>query len=61
MQTLKSCADHLAILGKSIDHEDLVDHVLTDLDESYKSVIDAINGRDNYISVEELHEKLIFR
>lgn len=59
MQAIKSCADHLAALGKSVDHEDLIDHVLAGLDESYKSVIDAVNGRDNSISFEELHEKLI--
>ncbi|XP_021745468.1 uncharacterized protein LOC110711399 [Chenopodium quinoa] len=59
MRSLKECADHLAALGKPIDHEDFIDRVLAGLDDSYKSVIDSVNGRDTPISFEELHEKLI--
>ena len=59
MQLLKACADNLASLAKPIEHEDLIDCVLDVLDSTYTSIIDAVNGRDNTISFEELHEKLI--
>ncbi|KAL8146584.1 hypothetical protein AgCh_004348 [Apium graveolens] len=61
MQAIKTCADQLAALGKKVEHEDLIDRVLLGLDESYTSVIEAVNGRDTPISFEELHEKLINR
>lgn len=59
MQAIKACADQLAILGKSIDQEDLIDRVLSGLDPSYNSIVESVNGRDTPISFEELHEKLI--
>ncbi|XP_021764200.1 uncharacterized protein LOC110728841 [Chenopodium quinoa] len=59
MRSLKECADHLAALEKSVDHEDFIDRVLAGLDDSYKSIVDSVNGRDTPISFDELHEKLI--
>ena len=59
MQAIKTRADELAILGKPIDDEDLIDQVLEGLSDEYKSVIDAINARDTLISFDELHEKLL--
>lgn len=58
-QTLKACVDQLVVLGKPIEHEDLIDKVLAGLDDSYQSVIETVNARDTTISFEELHEKLI--
>ena len=58
MQAIKTRANELAILGKPIDNEDLIDRVLEGLSDEYKSVIDAINARDTSISFAELHEKL---
>lgn len=49
----------MAALGKPIDHEDLIDHVLDGLDTSYNSIIESVNSRDTPISFEELQEKLI--
>lgn len=60
MQSIKTCTDRLAIMGKPMDAEDIIEKVLAGLDyEQYKSVIDAINARDTPISFDELHEKLI--
>ena len=59
MQFIKSRAYKLAVLGKSLDDEDLIEKVLDSLDDDYKSIVDIINGRDTLISFDELHEKLI--
>ena len=59
MQAIKTSVDELALLGKPVDDEDLIDQVLEGLSDEYKSVIDAINARDTSISFAELHEKLL--
>lgn len=59
MQAIKTCVDNLAALGKTVDREDVIDHVLSGLDSDYNSVVESINARDITISFEELHEKLI--
>ncbi|KAE8726643.1 hypothetical protein F3Y22_tig00006570pilonHSYRG00103 [Hibiscus syriacus] len=59
LDAIKTRADELALLGKPIDDEDLIDRVLEGLSDVYKSVIDAINARDTSISFVELHEKLL--
>ncbi|KAK9072095.1 hypothetical protein SSX86_008527 [Deinandra increscens subsp. villosa] len=60
MQIIKSTVDELAILGKKMDDEDVIDIILHGLDQnSYKPIIDAIYARDNPIPFNELHEKLI--
>ncbi|RVW50238.1 Retrovirus-related Pol polyprotein from transposon RE2 [Vitis vinifera] len=56
---IKTCADELALLGKPVDDEDLIDRVLEVLSDEYKSFIDAINVCDTSISFAELHEKLL--
>ncbi|RVW11968.1 Retrovirus-related Pol polyprotein from transposon RE1 [Vitis vinifera] len=56
MQAIKNRADELALLGKPVDDEDLIDRVLEGLSDEYKSVI---NARDTSISFVELHEKLL--
>nr|CAN82540.1 hypothetical protein VITISV_015270 [Vitis vinifera] len=45
MQVIKTHADELALLGKLVDDEDLIDRVLEGLSDEYKSIIDAINAR----------------
>lgn len=47
------------LLGKPIDHEDLLELILTGLGDDYKAVKDAVNARDVTISFVELHEKLV--
>ncbi|KAK9057099.1 hypothetical protein SSX86_024466 [Deinandra increscens subsp. villosa] len=60
MQTIKIIVDELAILGKKMDDEDIIDAILNGLDHnSYKPIMDAVLARDTPISFNELHEKLI--
>ncbi|CAH9105641.1 unnamed protein product [Cuscuta europaea] len=59
LHTMKTCADQLTLLGKPMDIEDLVEHILDGLDSNYQCVIDAVNGRDVPITFDELHEKLL--
>lgn len=54
-------ADQLALLGKALDHLDLIDYVLDGLPKEYKPVTDAANGRETLMSFVELHEKLFNR
>ncbi|CAO2829065.1 unnamed protein product [Amaranthus hypochondriacus] len=61
MNSIKILSDHLASLGKPIDPEDLIERILDGLDSPYNALKESINGRDNIISFEELHEKLINR
>ncbi|KAH1064434.1 hypothetical protein J1N35_029421 [Gossypium stocksii] len=46
IQDIKTKDDDLAALGKPLDHEDLIEKVLKGLDDTYQSVIDAVNSRD---------------
>ncbi|XP_010523620.1 PREDICTED: uncharacterized protein LOC104801935 [Tarenaya hassleriana] len=59
MHFFKIKADELALLGKPMDHEDLVDIILGGLGDEYKSVKDAVHARDTTISFVELHERLL--
>jgi hypothetical protein len=59
LQSVKARADELAILGAPIDEEDLTEKILDELEEDYKELILAIQARDNSISFDELHEKLL--
>ena len=61
MRTIKTKSDELALLGKPLDAEDLIEQILAGLPEEYKSEIDAVNGRDSLISFSELTEKLLNR
>ncbi|CAA7040902.1 unnamed protein product [Microthlaspi erraticum] len=53
-QGLTSRFDQLALLGKAMDLEDQVEHVLEGLPEEYKTVVDQIEGRDSPPSLTEL-------
>lgn len=59
LQGLTMRFDQLAILGKTIDQEDQVEYVLEGLPEEYKSLVDAIEGRDIPPTMTELHERLL--
>ena len=59
MQVIKTHADELALLGKPVDDEDLIDRVLEGRSDEYKSVINAINAHDTSIYFAELHEKFL--
>ncbi|KZV31132.1 hypothetical protein F511_11845 [Dorcoceras hygrometricum] len=60
-KTIKTKSDELAALGKPLDHENIIEKVLEGLDNTYQSVIDAVNSRDTPITFDELHEKLIHK
>ncbi|KAK9065203.1 hypothetical protein SSX86_016586 [Deinandra increscens subsp. villosa] len=60
MWKIKNITDELALLGKKMDNEDIIDVILDGLDSSqYKPILDAVHARDTTISFNELHEKLI--
>ncbi|KAH9619915.1 hypothetical protein KSS87_011603 [Heliosperma pusillum] len=60
MQAIKACTDQLAIMGKPMDQEDIISKTLKGLDyDTFKPIIDAIMARDEPITFEALHEKLI--
>ncbi|KAK0597079.1 hypothetical protein LWI29_021647 [Acer saccharum] len=59
LHSVKSRADELALLGAPVTDEDLTDRILDDLDDEYKELVRAVQARDNPISFDELHEKLL--
>ncbi|KAG6780109.1 hypothetical protein POTOM_016521 [Populus tomentosa] len=59
LQSVKARADELAVLGASVDNEDLTDKILEELGDDYKELVRAMQVRDNAISFDELHEKLL--
>ncbi|KAE8697242.1 hypothetical protein F3Y22_tig00110622pilonHSYRG00005 [Hibiscus syriacus] len=59
MQYIKCRTDQLAALGKSMDHEDIIEKILEGLDDDYRHIADIVEGRDTHISFDEPHEKLI--
>ncbi|KAG7589765.1 GAG-pre-integrase domain [Arabidopsis suecica] len=61
MRGIFAKADHLALLGSPLDHEDLLDIITGGLGDDYRAVVEMVNGRDVPISLEELHEKLLNR
>lgn len=61
MHSVKSCTDELSLLGATCDVDEITFKVLNGLDDDYLGLADAIKARDNSISFEELHEKLIVR
>ena len=58
-QGLTTRFDQLALLGKTIDHEDQIEQLLEGLPDDYKLIVDQIAARDTPPSLTELHEKLI--
>lgn len=61
IQSVKTKSDQLALLGKSLDHEDVIEYIIDCLDDDYRGVADQINGCDTPPTFEELHDKLVNR
>ncbi|KAA8550183.1 hypothetical protein F0562_001867 [Nyssa sinensis] len=59
MQTIKTKADDLALLGAPLDEEEITDKILYGLSDDYKELVRAVQARDTSITFEELHEKLL--
>ena len=58
-QGLTTRFDQLALLGKPLDQEDQIEHILEGFPEDYKTVDDQIVGREAPPSLTEIHEKLL--
>jgi len=59
MQTIKTRADDLVLLGASLDEEEITDKILDGLGDDYKELVRAVQAKDTSITFEELHEKLL--
>lgn len=59
MNGLTTRMDHLAILGKLLEHEDQIEIILENLPEEYKQVVDQIERKDNPPPLSEVHERLL--
>jgi hypothetical protein len=59
MQTIKTRADDLALLGTSLDAEEITDKILDGLGDDYKELVHVVQARDTSITFEELHKKLL--
>jgi hypothetical protein len=59
LKSVKAKADELAVLGAPVDNEDLTNKILEELGDDYKELVRAVQARENAISFDELHEKLL--
>ena len=59
LNTMRSIADELSIIGEPPSDVDLVVHILNGLGPAFKEIAAAIRARDNLISFEDLHDKLV--
>ena len=59
LQAIKAWTDELALLGASLDTEDLIETILPGLDDDYQELVHAVQARDTSITFDELHEKLL--
>ena len=59
LNTMRSISDELSIISEPPSDIDLVVHILNGLGPSFKEIAAAIRARDNLISFEDLHDKLI--
>ncbi|KAI3453805.1 hypothetical protein Pfo_010468 [Paulownia fortunei] len=46
MQFIKNQVDELALLGKPVDEEDLIDKILDGISKEYKGIVGAVNARE---------------
>ncbi|GAU28736.1 hypothetical protein TSUD_372440 [Trifolium subterraneum] len=59
LQTIRSIADELALIGNSVDDIDLVIHTLNGLGPSFKEFTASIRTRDTLILFNDLYDKLV--
>jgi len=59
MQTIKTRADDLVLLGASLDEEEITDKILDVLGDDYKELVRVVQAKDTSITFKELHEKLL--
>lgn len=56
---MKTRADELALLGVSMDDDDLTKKILDGLGSEYKNLVHVVHARDTPITFNDLHEKLL--
>ncbi|XP_047312638.1 protein ARABIDILLO 1-like [Impatiens glandulifera] len=54
-------ADLLASFGSTFSVEDMTDHVLRNLDNNYRAIIDGVDARDTTVPFDDLIEKLLIQ
>lgn len=59
MKHINIKVDALAFLGSTFTQEDLTDIILDGLNDEYKSITEAVNGRDTPISFPKLSEQFL--
>ncbi|KAH7573845.1 hypothetical protein JRO89_XS03G0214100 [Xanthoceras sorbifolium] len=59
LHSVKARADELAILGASMEKENLTQKILDGLGDDYKELVRVVQARDTSITFDELHEKLL--
>lgn len=56
---MKSLGDEMAAAGRPLEDDELVEYILTGLDEDYDSVVSSALGRAEPISVSELYSQML--
>jgi hypothetical protein len=56
---MRSLSDEMAAAGRPLEDEELVEYILTGLDEEYDSVVSSVISRSESISVSELYSQLL--
>lgn len=59
LKIIKSIANELALFDAPIYVDDLVIHILNSVGHEFKEMVVAIRAHENFISFEELHDKLV--
>ncbi|KAG7570487.1 Integrase catalytic core [Arabidopsis thaliana x Arabidopsis arenosa] len=59
IQGISARLDTLALLGKPLEHDDQIEHILEGLPDDYKPVIDQIAAKDKPPQITEVHERLL--
>ena len=59
LHSLKGIFDEPVLIYYSLSNDDLIIHALNCLELDFKEIVVVVHGRDNPISFEELHDKLV--
>lgn len=56
---MRSLGDEMAAAGRPLEDDELVEYILTGLDDDYGSLVSAVLARDELISVSELYSQML--
>lgn len=59
LQLIKAISDELAIIDAPLAEDDIIIHALNGLGPEFKEIAAAVRARENPITFEELHDKLV--